>query len=276
MAKIHPTSIVSRESELAEDVEIGPFCIITGPVRLGPGTRLLSHVCLNGPLTMGEGNLVYPGVCIGFPGQDVKFKLGDPTPGVRIGAQNIFREHVTIHAATKPDAPTTIGNRVFMMACGHVGHDARVADNVVMVNNSALGGHAEVQESATLGGGALIHQFGRVGKLSMIGGGCALSNDLPPYCLVYHPDLLIGINQVGCRRSGMPREHITRLRAAFRRVFWRQVTNTERLAILRELGRDCPPVLDMATFIEQSKRPILVVRRRGAASAGDDGGSAPG
>src|SRR5579862_400279 len=100
MPAIHPTATVAPEAELADSVEIGPFCVVTGPVRLGAGVRLIGNVYLAGPATIGEGTTIYPFACIGFPPQDVKFKLGDRTAGVVMGKHGVIREHATIHAAS--------------------------------------------------------------------------------------------------------------------------------------------------------------------------------
>ncbi|TMA30182.1 MAG: acyl-ACP--UDP-N-acetylglucosamine O-acyltransferase, partial [Deltaproteobacteria bacterium] len=53
MPEIHPTAILDRDVELADDVVIGPQCVIRGRVRIGVGTQLLGHVYLQGPLELG-------------------------------------------------------------------------------------------------------------------------------------------------------------------------------------------------------------------------------
>ncbi len=181
MPVIHPTASVAPGAELADDVEIGPYCTVSGQSRLAAGVKLIGHVYLSGPVTIGEGTTVYPFVCIGFPPQDVKFKLGDKTAGVVIGKQGLIREHATIHAASNDHTPTTVGDKIFMMVNTHLGHDARVGNGVVMVNNSAVGGHGQLHDNVTLGGGALVHQFCRVGRLAMMSGGIAVSVDVPPF-----------------------------------------------------------------------------------------------
>jgi UDP-N-acetylglucosamine acyltransferase len=256
MPSIHPTASVSPEAELADSVEIGPYCVLTGKVQLGPGVRLLGNNYIAGPVTIGEGSVVYPFACIGFPPQDVKFKPGDKTAGVVIGKHGQIREHVTIHAASNDHTPTTVGDKVFMMVNAHLGHDAKVGNNVIMVNNSAVGGHGQVHDNATLGGGVLIHQFTRVGRMAFISGGLAVANEIPPFCLMGERNRLTGLNQVGLRRSGMPREQITGLRRAFREALWRSIRKDEMLRILDERARECPPVAEIAQFIREGKRPL--------------------
>jgi UDP-N-acetylglucosamine acyltransferase len=262
MPTIHPTASVSRDAELAPDAQIGPMCVIEGPVRLGAGVRLVGSVYLQGPLTIGDGTIVYPFACLGFPGQDVKFKPGDRTAGVVVGRDCIIREHSTIHAATNDHTPTTVGDRLFLMANAHIGHDCRVGHNVIMVNNSALGGHAQVGDGATLSAAALVHQFNRVGRLAFVSGASILSDEGPPFCIAWGRNLLIGINLVGLRRSGMPREHITQVRRAYREALRSGVSKAESIAILRQIGSECPPVAEMAEFLATSRRAVAKALKR--------------
>lgn len=255
---IHPTAFVSPDCRLGEGVEIGPFCVVNGAVTLGDGVRLVSQVHVQGPVAIGAGTVVYPGACIGFPAQDVKFKLGDPTGGVRIGANCIIREHVTIHAATKTDVPTTIGDRVFMMVGSHAGHDARVDNEAVLVNGAMLAGHSWVGEKAIMSGNAALHQFNRVGRLAMVSGVVGISMDVPPFCLVGERNKLRGINRVGLRRAGVTRQEIDAVVEAFREAFRTPRPRAEMLAVLDERARESPMVAELAQFVRTAKRAICV------------------
>ncbi len=260
MPEIHPSAIVNSHVELAESVVIGPGCIVQGTpgglVRLAPGVRLIANVILQGPLTIGENTTVYPNACLGLPAQDFKFSIGYPTAGVQIGSGCLIREGVTVHSATKPDAPTTIGDRVMMMVNSHAGHDAFVSNDVILANGALLAGHSHVGERANISGNCAIHQFNRVGRLAFVSGGVALSTDVPPYCVSAGRNRLHGVNLVGMRRNGIPREHITMVRWAFNKAFRRSLPRDEMISILRELGKDCPPVMEMCQFVIDAKRPI--------------------
>jgi len=220
---------------------------------------VIGHVYIEGPCSIGEGTTVFPFACIGFPGQDVKFKPGDPTAGVVIGKHGIIREHVTIHAATKPEAPTSVGDRVFMMVNSHVGHDGAVGDNVVMVNGAAIGGHARLMDNCTMGGGAMLHQFNRVGRFAFISGTAALSCDVPPFCIAEGRNRLAGINRIGLRRNGFSPADVSALRHAFRELFRNPVPREEMTRVLRERGQECPPLLEMAEFIAGVGKRSLAV-----------------
>lgn len=256
MPSIHPTASVSKEAELADDVQIGPYCILIGKVRLGRGVRLIGNNYVNGPATIGDGTILWPFACLGFEPQDYKFGPGAQTAGIVIGSNCLIREHATVHAATSAEKPTVVGDRCFLMVNTHVAHDARVGNNVVFVNGAGIAGHGEIGDSVTLGGNAVIHQFCRIGRLVMMSGDCAVSLDVPPFCMVNERNRIGGLNQVGLRRSGVPREHITELRRAFRDVLRTPMPRKEAIAILRERGAACPPVMELAEFIESSKRGI--------------------
>ncbi len=262
MPSIHPTATVDDRAVLADDAEIGPYCIVSGAVTLGPGVRLLARVSLQGPLTIGAGTVVYPNASLGFEPQDYKFKPGSPTAGVVIGAGCLIREHATVHAATNREKPTRIGDRVFLMVNSHVGHDAEVRDDAILVNNVALGGHAEVHERAIVSGGCVLHQFGRVGRLAMCSGGSVMTNDVPPFCMAAQRNMLVGLNLVGMRRSGMPRAEIDAVRGAYREVLRRNPPRAELLAKLAERGRESPSVMLMHDFVAATKRSITPVGGR--------------
>ncbi|MBX3359006.1 MAG: acyl-ACP--UDP-N-acetylglucosamine O-acyltransferase [Phycisphaeraceae bacterium] len=276
MASVHPTAVVSSECELGEGVEIGPYCSLTGRVVLGAGVRLLGNNYISGPARIGAGTIIYPFACIGFEPQDYKFKPGALTAGVEIGEECLIREHATVHAASTEHTPTRVGNRVFLMVSTHVAHDCTVGNNVVFVNGAGVAGHGEVGDNVTLGGNAVIHQFCRIGRLVMMSGDCAVSLDVPPFCMVNERNRIGGLNQVGLRRSGMAREHITELRRAFRDLLKHPMPRHETVAAMRERGSSCPPLLEMADFIAASKRGITPglgkpPRNRANSLAIDDG-----
>ena len=256
MPEIHPSAEVSDLCELAEGCAVGPGCRLIGKVVLGPGVQLLGPCVIHGPVTIGARTAVYPFVSIGFPPQDYKVKPGDPTAGVVIGEDCILRESVTIHAASNDHTPTTIGDRVFMMVQSHAGHDARVGNDVVIVNGSVLGGHSVVGDRANLSGLVAIHQFVRVGRLAMVSGGTAHSMDIPPFCMAPERNRIVGLNLVGLRRSGVPRQEIAALRDAFRAALYPAIPREEQLAILDGMRDRSPLIGELHEFIATAKRSI--------------------
>lgn len=255
-AEIHPSAYVDPEAHLGEGVIVGPRCHVGAGVKLAEGVRLMASAHVEGPATIGAGTLVYPYAVIGMPGQDFKFSPGDPTLGVKVGSGCVIREHVTIHAATKGDHPTTVGDKCYLMVASHVGHDSVVGNGVILVNSALLAGHVTVGDNAILSGNTAVHQFCRVGRLAIISGGVATAMDVPPFCLCDQINATNGLNLVGLRRAGVPKDSIDAIRYAFRTVISKSLPREEALEKLRTLGANDPYVLEMADFIATSTRGV--------------------
>jgi UDP-N-acetylglucosamine acyltransferase len=254
MAEIHPSAIVDEQATLADDVTVGPGCIIEGRVELGPGTHLLHRVSLRGPLIVGEANTFYPNAAIGYEPQDLKFDPATEGAGVVIGDRNVFREGVTIHRATG-EQPTSIGSDNMLMANSHVAHDCMVGDHVVMANAATLGGHVQVHDRAFLGGHATVHQHCRVGRLALASGLQGLSMDLPPFCVCYYTRTVGSLNLVGLRRNGL-RDHIKPLKQAFRLFYMSRLTNPKAIERIEQEAGDDPLVAEFVAFLRETKRGI--------------------
>ncbi len=254
---IHPTAIVDGRATIDPTATVGPYAIIEGDVTLGPGVTVGPHAVLTGPLTIGEATAIHPFARVGAPPQDYKFTADSITAGVTIGANTIIREYTSVHASTHEHTPTVVGDRCFLMASTHIGHDCAVGNDVILVNYAALAGHTTVADNVTISGHCGTHQFVRIGRLAFFSGGTHVGMDVPPFCVVNERQRLGGINHVGMRRNGISRHDITKVRSVFREVLWKQVPATERLEILRERGIDCPPIAEIAEFVANTKRGIV-------------------
>ncbi len=254
MATIHPTAIVDPRAELADDAQVGPGCIVEGLVRIGPGSRLIANVYLRGPVSIGAANTIYPFACVGFEPQHQHYDTAHEGPGVVIGDHNRLREGVTIHSATGPRA-TSVGDRNFLMANSHVGHDAAVHNDCTLANGALLGGHVEVGDFAVLGGNAAVHQFCRLGRLSMVAGTHGVAQDVPPFCIAYTTRRVGSLNLVGLRRSRY-RQHIEPLKRAFDALYRQRLANMAAVELIEEELKDDPLCLELARFVRETKRGI--------------------
>ncbi len=246
---IADTACVDPRAEIADEVEIGPYCVIGPDVKIGRGTRLLAHVCVMGITTLGEHNVVSPFAVIGGEPQDLSFKGGGTC--VEIGDHNIIRENVTINRGThKEDGITRLGSHNFLMATSHVAHDCKLADHITIANGSMLGGHCHVASHASISGGVAIHQFTTLGSYSFIGGQSRITHDVPPYMLVDgNPSRVRCINVVGLKRNGISPEGITSLHEAHRLVYRAKMSARHAAEILESHGHLTPEVRSLLEFI---------------------------
>lgn len=220
MVKIHPTALVNSKAELADDVEIGPFCTVGPNVKMDAGCRLISHVVVDGYTTMGKRNLVYPFATLGLLAQHKRSNAPDAV--LIIGDDNTFREHVTAHVGSEVDHKMTqIGNRNLFLVASHIAHDCVLGDDIVMSNNATLAGHVHVGDRAIIGGLSAVLQFTRIGEGAMIGGMCGIARDVIPFGIVVGGirSGLDGLNLIGLQRAGIAKEDVMTLQKAYKMLF---------------------------------------------------------
>jgi UDP-N-acetylglucosamine acyltransferase len=257
MPQIHPTAIVAPGAKLAEDVVVGPYCVIGEQVSLAAEVNLKSHVVIDGRTTIGERTRIFPFASIGFETQDLKYR-GEPS-SLEIGHDNTIREHVTINPGTEGGGMVTrLGDHCLLMVGAHVAHDCQIGDHVILVNNATLGGHVVIEDYAILGGLSAVHQFVRIGRHAMIGGMSGVERDVIPYGLVMGDRArLTGLNIIGMQRRGFSRDDIQGLRSAYNFLFSNVRTLNERVDEVAERFGGIRPVADIIAFIRaDSNRAI--------------------
>jgi UDP-N-acetylglucosamine acyltransferase len=260
-AKIHPTAIVDPAARVGVDVEIGPFSIVGPQVTIGEKTIAQSHVVIEGEVTIGSGNFIGHGVIIGTPPQDVSFSPQRKTK-VEIGDDNIIREYCTIHRGTAEGSATKIGNKNFLMAGAHIGHNCEIGNNVIIANNCLLAGYVLVDDGAFLGGGSTFHQFMRIGRLVMVQGSSAFGKDLPPFVVAAERNSVFGLNVVGLRRAGFSAKDREDVKAAFKLVYLSGLNISqalEKAATMKFGNVGC----EFVDFVANAKKRSICPLKRG-------------
>ena len=249
MPQIHPTAIIAPGATLAEDVSIGPYCVVGGEVVLGAGVTLIAHIVVDGRTTIGEKTRIFPFASIGLEPQDLKYR-GEKSRLV-IGRHNTIREHVTMNPGTEGGGMVTrVGDHGLFMVGAHVAHDCQIGDHVIMANNATLAGHVVVEDYALLGGLSAVHQFVRIGQHAMIGGMSGVERDVIPYGQVMGDRArLSGLNIIGMQRRGFSREDIQTLRSAYQFLFSADGTFNDRVTEMAERFGGVAPVDDIIAFI---------------------------
>ncbi len=256
MSTLHPTAVIDPGAEIAEAVEIGPFCVVGPQVRIGAGTRLIAHVVVDGRTTLGAGCLVHPFARIGGQSQDLKY-TGGPTY-VSVGDRTVVRECVTINAATKEDTATRVGSDCFLMAYSHVAHGVVVGNHVIVTNGSQFAGDVQVEDFAIVSGLVAVHQFCRIGAHAMVGGLQKLTQDVPPYMLVDGPEPRIrGINVVGLTRRGFNEPTRAALKQSYRLLCRSGLHIGQALARIETDLPDLPELRHLVEFYRTSSRGVL-------------------
>jgi UDP-N-acetylglucosamine acyltransferase len=265
---IHPMAVVEQGAVLGEGVQIGPFSYVAAGVVVGAGSKIGPHVTIHGCVTMGAQCQVHAGAVLGDLPQDLGFK-GDAS-FVKIGDNCIFREGVTIHRGTKPGTTTEIGNRCMFMANSHAAHNVQTGDDVILANGALLGGYARVGTRVFISGNALVHQFVQIGDVAMLGGGCAVSKDVPPYCTVrpQSANRVLGLNVVGLRRAGVGAAERAAIKKVFKTIYLGGMGVSDALAVLQQVDLSgAPAAAAFVAFVAASQRGICGYERSAAASS---------
>ncbi|HUG12660.1 MAG TPA: acyl-ACP--UDP-N-acetylglucosamine O-acyltransferase [Opitutaceae bacterium] len=249
---IHPTAVVE------DGVTLGTGCVIHPYAVLRAGTVLADCV------------VVHSFSVIGGEPQDVHFNPSVAS-GVHIGAGTVIREQSTVNRATTPGGATVVGEKCFLMATSHVGHDSRLGDNVILANGTMLGGFTEIGDNCFLGGGMGTHQFSRIGPGVIVAGGARVTLNIPPFVMVAERNDVVGLNFVGLKRAGVPRETIRELKDAFRAVYF--TPGNIRKVAAQALDTGSFKSAEARRFLEfftTGKRGFARTRRQGVATDADE------
>lgn len=261
---IHPTAVVSSRAELDAEVDVGPYVVIDGPVRIGRGTRILAHAVLTGWTRIGRDNEIHMGAVVGHVPQDVAYT--GARSYLRIGDRNVIREHSQIHRGTEAESETVVGDDNFLMQHAHVAHNCRLGNHTVIGGGALLAGHVSVEDRAFVSGNCVVHQTVRIGTLALLRGLSRTSRDVPPFCIMDGTHTVRGINVVGLRRAGFGPERIAALRRAFSALFRRRGDLSRKVETLLDSGPSAD-VLRLIEFIRGSERGVCFGPRTDRRSA---------
>jgi len=117
--KVSKLAVVDRRAEIADDVEIGHFCVVGPKAKIGRGTKLMNNVTIDGAVEIGEDNVISPNAVIGGAPQD------------------------TTHDCVVGDT-VIIGHGTMLGGHVHVDHHATLSGNVAVTHYGAVGSYTFV------------------------------------------------------------------------------------------------------------------------------------
>jgi UDP-N-acetylglucosamine acyltransferase len=257
MQTIHETAVVSPSAKIAEGVTIGPYAIIEGNVTIGPNVSIGNHCVITGNTTIGAGCQFFTGAVIGSAPQDKKHN-SSKNSYLKIGENNVFREYITVNSGTEEGGGhTTIGDRNLFMAYSHVAHDCRVGNDCVVANVGHLAGHVILEDRVIIGGLTGVHQFVRIGRLSIVGGCSKVVQDIPPYSMCDgDPSKIFGVNIIGLKRAQFSPALIATLRKVFKILFHSGLIKTNAIEKIQQDFETTPEIEHLINFIKTSERGV--------------------
>lgn len=233
---------------------IGEYCVIESDVVIGAHCMLEPYVFVKRWTTMGDHNRISASTSLGTDPLDKSF-TGERSY-LRLGSGNQIRENYTISRGTKPETVTTIGDNNYIMTSGHVAHNAIIGNNTTIASCALISGYVEVEDQAFLSGGVVVHQFSKIGRLSMVAGNSRVNMDLPPF-FMYHgfEAAPAGLNVVGLRRAGFTAAEIADVKLAYKLLYR---SNLKLVDALHRIETEIPGdhARDLVRFVRGSERGI--------------------
>lgn len=250
LANVHP------EAKIGKDVIIEPFATVEKDVEIGDGCWIGANAVVKQFTKIGKNCKIFHGAVIGAVPQDLKFQGEDTF--VHIGDNTTIRECVTVNRGTAAKGGTIVGSNCLLMAYCHIAHDCIVKDYVIIGNATQIAGEVEIDDSAIISGGVLIHQFVRIGPHVMIQGGAKVGKDIPPYSTVGRDPLIYaGINSIGLRRRQFASDQISAIQDTYRVIYLKGNNISQALEQIEselEVSEERDLILN---FVKESKRGIV-------------------
>ncbi len=256
MSNIHPTAIVSPKAKLGNDVTVGPFAIIHDDVEIGDECEIGPHAVIYDFARIGNRVKIFQGASIANLPQDLKFDKGKTL--LKIGDDTTVREFATLHRGTHATGETRIGKNCLLMAYSHVAHDCHIGDNCIIANGVQIAGHVEIEDTVIIGGLAAVHQFGKIGKHCMVGGGSMANMDIPPFVMTSgYPARFMGLNIIGLKRRGFSAEDIEAIKESYRIFYSTGINPADAKEKIKEKFGANAQVKSILEFMDKSSRGLI-------------------
>ena len=257
MSKIHPTAVVSSKAKLGDNIEIAPYAIIEEDVEIGNDCYIGPHAVIYNGARIKNRVTILQSASIAHLPQDFTYK-GEQTVFI-VEDDTMIREFVSLHKGTQSTGFSRVGKNCYLMAYSHVAHDCILGDNCILSNGVQVGGHVTIEDYVIIGGLTPVHQFCRVGKHSMIGGGFRITQDVPPYILgASEPLKYSGVNSIGLRRRGFSNDDIMLIKKAYGLIYSKALNVSQaKDKIMNEIGLENIYIKNILDFLNESKRGLI-------------------
>ncbi|MCI9284979.1 MAG: acyl-ACP--UDP-N-acetylglucosamine O-acyltransferase [Muribaculaceae bacterium] len=230
---------IDPSAKIGDNVTIHPFAYIDKDVVIGDGCVIMPFASIIRGTRMGKNCKVYQGAIVGADPQDFRWKGGFTY--CHIGDNVTIRENVIINRGIDPNTEgTKIGSDCWLMANSHVGHDSVLKGRIVLGNNVSVAGDVYIGECTILSSSVVVHENSKIGDWALIKGGCRITGNVPPYCIMAHnPTTYFGVNATILRKSNaISEERVDDIAKCYRHVYQ---TGTSVFNALHRIEADVDP-----------------------------------
>ena len=118
-------------------------------------------------------------------------------------------------------------------------------------------GHVTVEDRAIIGGLSAVHQFVKIGNLSIVGGCSKVVQDVPPFMMVDgHPARVRGLNLVGIDRANISIEEKREIKKAYKLLYRSEQPIKKAVEQIAADLKKSETVKVLLNFLDKSERGI--------------------
>ena len=254
---ISPLAYVDPAAKLGNNVTVHPFAYIDANVEIGDNCEIMPYASIMHGTRMGNRCKVYQGAIVGADPQDFRWK------GVEsfcyIGNEVVIRENVIINRGIYSQGGTRIGDKCFIMAEAHIGHDTHVVGRNVLGNGATVAGDAVIGEGSILSSNAIVNEKVNMGRYALLKGGTRVSSNIPPFVIIAHnPAVYYGVNAIVMRKGGQfTEDEIDVAAKAYRHIYQCSTTVFNALQRIEADIEPCPVRDEILAFIRDNNLKIV-------------------
>ncbi|WP_300522500.1 UDP-3-O-(3-hydroxymyristoyl)glucosamine N-acyltransferase [Aminiphilus sp.] len=203
---VHPTAVVHAAASVASTAFVGPCCVVASGARIGEhvvleaqdyvgenavigdGTRVAPLVSICGGVRVGKNCRFHSGVVLGADGFGfIQDERGEQLKIPQVGSVEIG-DDVEIGACSTVDrgtlGNTVVGSGTKMDDHVHVGHNALVGKNCILVAFTGIAGSAVLGDGAILAARSGVAEHVRVGEKAVLAANAGATKDVAAGALV--------------------------------------------------------------------------------------------
>jgi acetyltransferase-like isoleucine patch superfamily enzyme len=168
------SSSISHSARIADDVEIGEFCVIGEDVEIGRGARIGHHVVIHAGSRIGGDVRIDDHAVVGKQPMRARRSAlsgSEQQPPAEIGEQAILGTGAIVYAGAR------IGDGVLVADLATVREDVTIGNNTIIGRGAAVENHSSIGSRCKLETNAYITAYSTVEDDVFVAPGVLTSND---------------------------------------------------------------------------------------------------
>ena len=202
---VHPSAVVHERASVDPSAYVGPLCVVDEGAVISANAILEAHVYVGKNVFIGEGTVIEPNASI-YHNVTLKKRclihagasLGCEGFGFYNDKEGLIKipqvgglfveDDVEIGALTSIDrgtiGDTHIGSGTKIGDCVHIGHNAKIGSNCIIVAMTGIAGSAVIEDNVIMAAQSGVKDHVKVGRGTIVAAKSGVTKDIPPGMMV--------------------------------------------------------------------------------------------